>query len=103
MSEVHKELESTDDIHKAFETKDRNVFFFVHEGFIPPPAVENAKRFTDTTDAYSLNVSKLPSAKEHLKIEKLPTAIVFRNGEEVKRVDEMNPQAMKGIEDVLKA
>ena len=58
MSEVHKELErymlpykvsfsrrvltvcSIDDIHKAFETKDRNVFFFAHEGFIPPPAVE---------------------------------------------------------------
>jgi hypothetical protein len=57
MSEVHQELNrylfitkklatayshipSVEDIHKAFETKDRNVLFYIHDGVIPPPAVE---------------------------------------------------------------
>jgi hypothetical protein len=131
---------STDDIHKLFETKDRNVLLYIHEGSIPTPAVEyvrslhaladpdfwcngerhhlsssifklpwywsfnsNAKRFTSTTNPYSLNVNKVLSGKEHLKIEKIPTVIVLRNGKELKRVDQMNPEAMKGVEEVLKA
>jgi hypothetical protein len=36
-----------------------------------------------------------------MNIEKLPTVVVLKNGKEVKRVDEMNREAMKGIEDVL--
>ena len=63
----------------------------------------NAKRYTSTTDAYSLDLNELPTAKDHLKLEKTPTVLVFKNGKELERVDEMNPQAMKGIEEILTA
>ena len=61
----------------------------------------NAKKFSETTDAYSLNVAKYPAAKEHFKIDKVPTAIVYKDGKEIKRVDEMGPESMKEVEQIL--
>jgi hypothetical protein len=63
----------------------------------------NAKKFAETTDAYSLDVGKYPVAKDHFKIEKTPTAIVYKNGEELKRVDgtQMSPEKMKEVEELL--
>lgn len=61
----------------------------------------NAKKYLDTTVPYSLNVNKLPSAKEHLKVDKTPAIIVLKSGQEVKRYTELNPEAMKGIDQVL--
>ncbi|ORY00908.1 hypothetical protein BCR34DRAFT_592454 [Clohesyomyces aquaticus] len=99
----HKELNSKEDFAAAMETKDRYVFIYAYEGAIPPQATENAKRFADTTDAYSIDVGANPMPKEKLGITKVPTALVFRDGKEVARVDQMGPESMKGIEEILKA
>lgn len=61
----------------------------------------NAQKYAATTDAYSVNVGTNELPKQHFKIEKVPTAIVYKNGEEVKRVDEMNAENMKGIAELL--
>ncbi|KAF2175385.1 hypothetical protein K469DRAFT_68384 [Zopfia rhizophila CBS 207.26] len=98
---AHKELNNKADFDAALATKDKFVFIYAYEGAIPPPAQENAKKFAATTDAYSLDVGKHQLAREHFKIEKVPTALVFKDGEEVKRVEQMNPEAMKSIEELL--
>ncbi|KAF2466607.1 uncharacterized protein BDR25DRAFT_345484 [Lindgomyces ingoldianus] len=98
---AHKELNNKADFDAALATKDRYVFIYAYEGAIPPPATENAKKFADTTDAYSLDVGKHHMAKEHFKVENVPTAIVYKDGKELSRVDKMGPDAMKAIEEIL--
>jgi hypothetical protein len=63
----------------------------------------NAKKFAATTDAYSVNVGSNELPKQHFKIENVPTSIVYKNGEEVKRVDDMNAENMKAVAEILAA
>ncbi|KAF2732785.1 hypothetical protein EJ04DRAFT_513649 [Polyplosphaeria fusca] len=103
MSGVHKELTGKEEFEAALATKDRYVFIYAYEGEISPKAAENAKKYAATTDAYSVDVSKYPKAKASFKVEVTPTAIVFKNGEELKRVEgtKENPEKMKEIDDLL--
>ncbi|KAF2105981.1 hypothetical protein BDV96DRAFT_607769 [Lophiotrema nucula] len=101
---AHKELNGKEDFTKALETKGRYVFIYAHDSEVPAPAQDscrNAKKFSETTDAYGLNVAKYPVAKDHFKIEKVPTAIVYKDGKEIKRVDEMSQESIKEVEQIL--
>ncbi|KAF2260012.1 hypothetical protein CC78DRAFT_40960 [Lojkania enalia] len=98
---VHKELNSKEDFESALATNDKYVFIFFYENEIPPAAEENAKKFAATTDAYSIDVGKKPEPKERFKITKVPTAVVYKDGIEVKRVDDMTPENMKEVVQML--
>jgi len=100
--DVHKPLTSKDEFQAALATKDKYVLIFAYQGAdIPPGAKEYAKKFASTTDAYKVNVDDFPTAKENLKLTELPAVLVFKDGKEIKRVENMNAEKAKEIAEVL--
>jgi thioredoxin-like negative regulator of GroEL len=60
-----------------------------------------AKKFAATTDAYKVNVDEFPTAKEHLKLTEFPAVVIFKDGKEVKRIENMNPEKAKEVAELL--
>ncbi|EME82407.1 uncharacterized protein MYCFIDRAFT_82325 [Pseudocercospora fijiensis CIRAD86] len=92
-------FESESDFAKLLQTSGKNVLIYAYEGYIPPRAKDLAKMFSHTTISYMVDVAQHLEAEDYFGIIEVPTFIVYRNGEEIKRVLGMDPA---GLESLLK-
>ncbi|KAF2672569.1 hypothetical protein BT63DRAFT_409675 [Microthyrium microscopicum] len=97
----HTQLHSKEDFQKAVGTKDKYVIIFAHTGEIPEKAENAAKAYAHNTASFSVDVEKFPAAKENLKLTEFPSAIVFKDGAEIKRAEGLNPEKAKELMSVL--
>jgi thioredoxin-like negative regulator of GroEL len=51
-----------------------------------------AKNHAATTSFYKVDVDANPNAKENLKLNELPAAVVFKDGKEISRVEGINKE-----------
>ncbi|KAK4548503.1 hypothetical protein LTR36_009413 [Oleoguttula mirabilis] len=93
---MHTELNSKEDFAEAIN-KDQGKFIFIlaYEGEPPAGADDRARQFSDKVVPYKFDVSKAPKAKEAHGITQTPCALIFKNGQLVKKVDGMAPEGMK--------
>ncbi|KAL2351428.1 hypothetical protein BJ546DRAFT_953456 [Cryomyces antarcticus] len=90
---VHTELSSKSDFDSALATKGKYVLIYAYEGSISEKAEEYASKYTSTTESYSVDVSKQATAKEYFGIESVPTIVIYKDGKEVAKFDNMRDQA----------
>lgn len=93
---------SKEDFKAAAATPDKYAFIYVYENEIPEIAKEkfsaNAGKYDSVAVPFVVDIAKSAEAKEHLKIEKVPTVLLYKDGEEVKRVEEPNGEKMRELE-----
>lgn len=64
--------------------------------------VRKAESHAETTDAFAVQVGKYETAKKFFNISNIPAVLVFKDGKEVKRVDDMsNTEEMKELVQLL--
>jgi thioredoxin-like negative regulator of GroEL len=58
-------------------------------------------KYSTVAPPYAFDITKAPMAKQHLKIEKSPTVLVFKEGKEVERIEEPNAEKMKDLDSLF--
>ncbi|KAF2720579.1 hypothetical protein K431DRAFT_295071 [Polychaeton citri CBS 116435] len=99
----HKPLGSKDAYEKAIQS-DKYVVIYVHDGGeVPAQAEEGAKKFADKVDAYHADAGANPQIKDFYGITKLPSAVLYKSGKEIKKVDGADPAGMAEIGQIVSA
>ncbi|EMC97098.1 hypothetical protein BAUCODRAFT_147261 [Baudoinia panamericana UAMH 10762] len=97
----HTELSSKEDFDKAIKTEGQYVFILAYENEAPPNADEYAKKFEGKVASYKFDVTKAPRAKDAHGITATPCALIFKDGQLVKKVPGMAPAEMKEVGQML--
>ncbi|GAB7322785.1 hypothetical protein MBLNU13_g05356t1 [Cladosporium sp. NU13] len=100
---AHTQLNSKADFDKAIQEQDKYVFIYCYEGSPSAQAEEYAKKFASTTSSYKVDISEQANARAYFGISKAPSAVVYRNGKELKKTEGMEPQVMKEIMEMLQS
>ncbi|KAL1590780.1 hypothetical protein WHR41_00581 [Cladosporium halotolerans] len=100
---AHIQLNSREEFDKAIQEKGKYVFIYCYEGETSPQAEEYAKKFSSTTTSYKVDISQQENARKYFGISKAPSAIVYRDGKELKKTEGMDPAVMKEIMEMLQS
>ncbi|KAM0700016.1 hypothetical protein Q7P36_000227 [Cladosporium allicinum] len=99
----HTQLNSKADFDKAIQEKGKYVFIYCYENEPSKQAEEYAEKFSSTTKSYMVDIAAQANAREYFGISKAPSAIVYRDGKELKKTEGMDPQVMKEIMEMLQS
>ncbi|KAF7192775.1 hypothetical protein HII31_05874 [Pseudocercospora fuligena] len=90
-------FENESDFDKLLQTSGKNVLIYAYEGQIPSRAKDLARMFSHTTISYMVDIAQHLEAENYFGIIEVPTFIVYRNGEEIKRVLGMDPAGLESL------
>ena len=65
--------------------------------------LRNADKFAETAASYKVDVSKHPMAKENLKVTTTPTILVYKDGNQLKKVEGLDEAKMEEVKKILTA
>jgi len=80
---------------------DKFVLLYAYEGTPTPASEENAAKYADKAASYRCNVDVYPGCKNNLGLSTLPAVVLFKNKEEVTRVEGINKDNASGITSYL--
>ncbi|KAH9828314.1 Thioredoxin [Teratosphaeria destructans] len=101
---VHQELGSREDFDNAIKSNPgKHVFIMAYEGTAPADADEHAAKHSDKVASYKFDLNKAPQAKNVHGIEKTPSALIYKDGQLVKKVDGMDPTELQEVGKMLGA
>lgn len=61
------------------------------------------KKYSETTDAYKVDVDKYPTARAYFQVTTTPCILVYKSGTQLAKVEQMNQGNMKDINNMLSA
>ncbi|WPG97651.1 Hypothetical protein R9X50_00043100 [Acrodontium crateriforme] len=98
----HTVLNNKADFDKALETKDKNVFIYIHDGGeLPESAKNGAAKFEATSAAFSVDAAVEPKVKDYFQVSELPAAVIYKDGKELKKFEGLNQEHMGEIGSIL--
>lgn len=100
--EADVQRDSQADFEAAIAEPTKLIMIYVHEGPISDEVrgrfQEYAPKFAGKIESYKLDTKANPSEVwERIKLEKLPSMLIFKEGKEVARVEEPDQEKMEAL------
>lgn len=102
MSGWYKELNSKSDFDSALASTDKKyVLIYAYSGEMPWQSTRAEERHSHNTDAYKVDIDKYPTAKEYFSVTTAPSVIVYQDGSQIAKEEDMDEEKAKTIGDIL--
>lgn len=102
MSSWFKELNSKSDFDDAIARKDKKyVLIYAYSGEMPWQSERGEERHAHNTDAYKVDIDKYPTAKDYFSVTTAPSVIIYQDGSEIGKEEDMDEDKAKRIGELL--
>ncbi|KAK3061734.1 hypothetical protein LTS18_005551 [Coniosporium uncinatum] len=99
----HAPLESKQAFDDAIATKGKYVLIYAYENEVDPKAEAASDQYEDRCAPFKVDVVKYPQAKNYFNLTSLPSVVIYKDGDIIKKIEGLDREKAQEIKATLES